>query len=51
MIPKEYGSPELGPLTTALGEILQFELRGPGYSATELRSVLDWDVIPRLRGV
>ena len=51
MIPQEYGAPELGPLTTALGEILQFEVRGPGYSPTELRSVLDWDVIPRLRGV
>ncbi len=51
MIPKEYGAPELGPLTTALGEILQFEVRGPGYSPTELRSILDWDIIPRLRGV
>jgi cobalt-zinc-cadmium resistance protein CzcA len=51
MIPREYGSPELGPLTTALGEILQFELRGAGYSPTELRSVLDWDIIPKLRGV
>ncbi len=51
MIPVEYGSPKLGPLTTALGEILQFELRGAGYSPTELRSVLDWDIIPKLRGV
>ncbi len=51
MIPAEYGAPELGPLSTALGEILQFEVRGPGYSPTELRSVLDWDIIPRLRGV
>ena len=51
MIPAEYGAPELGPMSTALGEILQFEVRGPGYSPTELRSVLDWDIIPRLRGV
>ena len=51
MIPMEYGSPKLGPLTTALGEILQFEVRGAGYSPTELRSVLDWDIIPKLRSV
>jgi heavy metal efflux system protein len=51
LIPKEYGAPELGPLTTALGEILQFELKGPAYSAEQLRSILDWDIIPRLRGV
>ncbi len=27
-IPEGYGTPEMGPLTTALGEILQFEVRG-----------------------
>ena len=32
-IPPGYGKPELGPLTTALGEILQFEVRGEGYTA------------------
>lgn len=51
MIPEEYGAPELGPLTTALGEILQFEVRGAGYTPTELRSILDWDIIPKLRAV
>ena len=32
LIPAGYGTPEMGPLTTALGEILQFEVRGEGYS-------------------
>jgi len=32
LIPNGYGTPELGPLTTALGEILQFEVRGEKYS-------------------
>jgi cobalt-zinc-cadmium resistance protein CzcA len=50
-IPTEYGSPELGPLSTALGEILQFEVRGEGYSATELRTLLEWDIAPKLREV
>ena len=51
MIPAGYGTPELGPLTTALGEILQFEVRGEGYSAMDLRTLLDWEIAPRLREV
>ena len=31
-IPPGYGTPELGPITTALGEILQFEVRGEGHT-------------------
>ncbi len=45
----DYGDPQIGTLTTALGEILQFEVRGPGYSPMELRSILEWQVAPRLR--
>jgi cobalt-zinc-cadmium resistance protein CzcA len=43
------GEPQLGPLTTALGEVLQFEVRGDGYSAMELRTLLEWEIAPRLR--
>ena len=43
------GQPQLGPLTTALGEVLQFEVRGEGYSAMELRTLLEWEIAPRLR--
>ncbi|TWT99433.1 Cobalt-zinc-cadmium resistance protein CzcA [Botrimarina colliarenosi] len=50
-IPPEYGPPELGPMTTALGEILQFELRSESRSPMELRTLLDWDISPRLREV
>lgn len=50
-IPQGYGTPELGPLTTALGEVLQFEVRGSGYSPMELRTILEWDIAPRLRQV
>lgn len=50
-IPPEYGAPELGPLTTALGEILQFEVRGSGFSSMELRSLLEWEIAPKLREV
>ncbi|MBL8815000.1 MAG: efflux RND transporter permease subunit [Planctomyces sp.] len=50
-IPPGYGTPEMGPLTTALGEILQFEVRGDNYTPMALRTILEWDVAPRLREV
>lgn len=50
-IPAGYGPPELGPMTTALGEILQFELQSETRSPMELRTLLDWDISPRLREV
>jgi cobalt-zinc-cadmium resistance protein CzcA len=62
-IPPGYGEPELGPVSSGLGEIYQFEVRGepacaPGtndtptcYSPLELREILDWFVVPQLRAV
>jgi cobalt-zinc-cadmium resistance protein CzcA len=58
----DYGTPELGPIATGLGEIYQFEVRGepacaegdetPGcYSPMELRTILDWFVAYQLKGV
>ena len=50
-IPPGYGVPEIGPLTTALGEILQFEVRGDDYTPMQLRTILEWEVAPKLREV
>ncbi len=50
-IPPGYGTPELGPMTTVLGEILQFEVRGEKFTPMQLRSILDWEIAPRLREV
>ncbi|MDE3035035.1 MAG: efflux RND transporter permease subunit, partial [Nitrospirota bacterium] len=50
-IPPEYGRPIMGPLTTGLGEVYQFTLRGEGYSAMALRTLLEWDIGMRLRAV
>jgi cobalt-zinc-cadmium resistance protein CzcA len=47
----EHGIPELGPMSTGLGEIYQFEVRGAGKSPMDLRSILDWEIAPRLRMV
>lgn len=42
-------SAKLGPLATAYGEILRYELVSDGrYDLTELRSINDWLVIPHL---
>lgn len=51
MIPSGFGSPEMGPISTGLGEIYQFEVRGEGQSLMELRSVLEWNISPQLRSV
>lgn len=59
----EGASPELGPLSSGLGEIFQFEVRAEDmcaadlpdtdecYTPMELRSVLDWFVAYELRSV
>lgn len=51
MPPNNDVSINLGPIATGLGEIYQFELRGPGYSLMQLREILDWQVIPALKTV
>jgi cobalt-zinc-cadmium resistance protein CzcA len=53
-IPAGVGSPEMGPVSTGLGEIYQYELRaapGSGYDPTSLRTVQDWIVRRQLLGV
>src|SRR5213593_3967517 len=36
--------PQLAPLSTAIGEIYRYRVRGTGLTATELRSLQDWVV-------
>ncbi len=43
--------PSLGPVATALGEIYHFVVAGEGHSLTELRTLQDWVIRPRLRHV
>ncbi|MEW4568984.1 CusA/CzcA family heavy metal efflux RND transporter [Tautonia sp. JC769] len=55
-IPEGFGTPAMGPITTGLGEIIQFEVKNaPGSdtpkSLMELRTILDWEVALPLRGV
>ncbi len=43
--------PQLGPLSTAIGEIFRFRLKGDGLSSRDLRSIEDWTVERQLRMV
>jgi cobalt-zinc-cadmium resistance protein CzcA len=51
LIPSGYGSPEMTPVSTSLGEIFQFEVVDPRRSLMDLRSILDWQIAPRLKAV
>jgi cobalt-zinc-cadmium resistance protein CzcA len=55
-IPQNIGSPELGPVSTGLGEIYQYVVRAKEgyetkYNETELRTIQDWIVRRQLLGV
>lgn len=55
-IPEGFGTPEMGPITTGLGEIYQYVLDvKPGYedryTAMDLRTIQDWIVRRQLSGI
>ncbi len=54
-IPDEIGVPELGPISTGLGEIFQYVVRAKAgyekqYDETELRTIQDWVIRRQLLG-
>jgi len=55
-IPEGFGTPQMGPITTGLGEIYQYILDvkpefKDTYSITELRTIQDWIVKRQLSGI
>lgn len=55
-IPEGFGEPEMGPITTGLGEIYQYTLDvkpefKDRYTAMELRTIQDWIVKRQLSGI
>jgi cobalt-zinc-cadmium resistance protein CzcA len=50
-IPPGLGEPTLGPITTGLGQIYQYIVRGNGQDLIELRTMQDWIVKYNLRTV
>lgn len=49
-LPAGVSSPQLGPISTALGEIVQYVVKGDK-SLTELRTIQDWLIAPQLKTV
>ena len=50
-LPAGIPMPQIAPLSTGLGEIYQFVVRSPIHTRKQLRTLLDWEIVPRLRGV
>ncbi|MEL1240244.1 CusA/CzcA family heavy metal efflux RND transporter [Flavobacterium flavipallidum] len=55
-IPEGFGTPEMGPITTGLGEIYQYTLEVKpefknNYSVTDLRTLQDWVIKRQLSGI
>ena len=55
-IPAGFGTPEMGPITTGLGEIYQYTLEvapefKSNYSVADLRTIQDWVVKRQLSGI
>jgi cobalt-zinc-cadmium resistance protein CzcA len=50
-VPSQYAKPEMGPITTGLGEIYQFVVRNDRMTLMQIEEVLDWQIAPQLRTV
>ncbi|HLA68344.1 MAG TPA: CusA/CzcA family heavy metal efflux RND transporter [Bacteroidota bacterium] len=49
-LPPGIPEPEMGPVSTGLGEIYQYEIVGEGYTPMELRTIQDWIIKRQLAG-
>jgi cobalt-zinc-cadmium resistance protein CzcA len=50
-IPTTYGVPEMGPISSGLGEIFQFSIRNDHLTTMQIEELLDWQIAPLLRSV
>jgi len=50
-VPPQYGKPEMGPVSSGLGEIYQFTVKNEALTLMQLEEVLDWQIAPALRTV
>jgi len=50
-LPPAAETPELAPVSTGLGEIYQFVVRSDHHSSMQLRTLLDWEIVPKIRSV
>jgi len=50
-LPPQAGMPELGPVSSGLGTIYRFVVSSKHHSPMQLRTLLDWEIVPKLRSV
>jgi cobalt-zinc-cadmium resistance protein CzcA len=50
-LPPAIERPRMGPVSTGLGEVFHYVVTGKGDDATELRTVHDWVIKPKMRTV
>src|SRR5438132_10046897 len=50
-LPAGIDRPKMGPVATGLGEVLHYVVTGQGDDVTELRTIHDWIIKPKLRTV
>lgn len=50
-VASRYGKPEMGPITTGLGEVFQFVVKNDALTLMQLEELLDWQIAPQLRTV
>ena len=50
-LPEGTPAPEMGPISTGLGEVYHYIVTGKGKSLEELTTIHDWVIKPRLRSV
>lgn len=47
----DWAEPEMGPISTGLGEIYQYTLESDAHTPMELRTIQDWYITPQLRTI
>jgi heavy metal efflux system protein len=50
-LPPAVDAPDMGPVSTGLGEVFQFVVESDKQSPMELRTLMDWTIRPQLRTV
>ena len=50
-LPDGISRPKMGPVATGLGEVFHYVVTGAGNDATELRTIHDWVIKPKMRTV
>lgn len=50
-LPKNTGDASLAPISSIMGEIMLLGITSDSLSAMELRTIADWDILPRLKAI